>query len=300
MRSATASRAVSISTGTRLPAPRRRRHTSSAVDVRQPDVEHDRVRLAPRHLGQRGLAVLHGHGLVPAQHERAAQGVAKGAVVVDDQDAHPTHCGWPARPLRGFLRRSYAAPTYDAGACRHATTATYHDHRRRGRAGDRLRRLRPGHPGGRRHGHRRQRGGRAGRKRRGARRRAAARLRPRRAARAQRARGQARREHDRAGQRAARLPRPARGRPPRRVRREAGEGARRLERQGEERVRRTPREARGPVRGQARRCARRGHREGEGGARQARGRRGRTRRATSPRSSPTSSGSTCPTCAPRS
>ena len=70
----------------------------------------------------------------PPSDERAAQGVAQGAVVVDDQDAHPVHCGCRRGFLRRFLRRSYAAPTHAAGISRHATTATYHDHRRRRRA----------------------------------------------------------------------------------------------------------------------------------------------------------------------
>ena len=78
----------------------------------QPDVEHDArpARCArPRPARPRRLDR---HGVVPAQHERAAQGVAKGAVVVDDQDAHPAHCGGRAGVLRRFLRRSYAAPTH--------------------------------------------------------------------------------------------------------------------------------------------------------------------------------------------
>ena len=118
MRSATASRAVSISTGTRLPGAAQAPAHLEAVDVRQPDVEHHGVRArSARSRRARCLAVLDRHGLVAAQHERAPQGVAQRAVVVDDQDAHPVHCGCRRGLLRRFLRRSYAAPTYDAGVC---------------------------------------------------------------------------------------------------------------------------------------------------------------------------------------
>ena len=208
-----------------------------AVDVRQPDVEHHRVRLAARDLGQRALAVLDRHGVVPAQHERAAQGVAKGAVVVDDQDAHPVHCGCRRGFLLRFLRRSYAAHTHGreslgmrrqrrttiivvGGALAIASVGyglgtqagdgtaiadnatTEQDGSGAERGGAPPMPFDRGAPPG-----------------------------------LSAAGGQARRRLDRAHARPARLPRPARGRPPRRVRREAREGARHLQRQGEERVR---------------------------------------------------------------
>ena len=100
MRSATASRAVSISTGTRLPAPRRRRQTSRPSMSGQPDVEHHGVgrRVATSREGR--LAALGQHDVVAAEHERAAQGVAQRAVVVDDQDLHRPHSGGSRRVLR--------------------------------------------------------------------------------------------------------------------------------------------------------------------------------------------------------
>ena len=88
MRSDTASRAVSISTGTRLPALRRRRHTSRPSHARHPHVEHHGVRQAGGDLGQALLTALGGHHLVAAQRERAPQRVAHRTVVVHHEDPH--------------------------------------------------------------------------------------------------------------------------------------------------------------------------------------------------------------------
>ena len=56
MRSSIASRAVSISTGIAIPRARSRRHDLQAVQVGQPDVEHDRVRAGAGDLDERLLA----------------------------------------------------------------------------------------------------------------------------------------------------------------------------------------------------------------------------------------------------
>ena len=58
------------------------------VDVGQAHVEHHRVGRRGRDLGQRPRAVLRRDGVVAAQHERAAQRVAQGTVVVHDQNPH--------------------------------------------------------------------------------------------------------------------------------------------------------------------------------------------------------------------
>ena len=71
-----------------------------AVDVRKADVEHHRVRGAARDLGEGGLAAFGRHGVVATEHERAAQGIAQSAVVVDDQDLHGPHSGGSPRVLR--------------------------------------------------------------------------------------------------------------------------------------------------------------------------------------------------------
>jgi hypothetical protein len=91
---------VSISTGTRLPAPAQPAAYLEPVDVRKTDVEHHRVRRAARDLGEGSLAAFGGHGVVPTEHERAAQGIAQRAVVVDDQDLHGPHSGGSPRVLR--------------------------------------------------------------------------------------------------------------------------------------------------------------------------------------------------------
>ena len=107
MRSATASRAVSISTGTRLPAPRRRRHTSRPSIPGMPTSSTTASGSARRDLGQALLPALGGHHLVPAQRERAPQRVAHRAVVVHHEDPHQSHCDQRAPAGRGaFLCRS--------------------------------------------------------------------------------------------------------------------------------------------------------------------------------------------------
>ena len=88
MRSAMASRAVSIRTGTRLPAATQPPADLDAVDVGHADVEHDRVGDGGRDLRERLLAALGHLHLVAGQRQRAAQGVAHGAIVVDDEDSH--------------------------------------------------------------------------------------------------------------------------------------------------------------------------------------------------------------------
>ena len=88
MRSATASRAVSIRIGTRSPARRRRRHTSrpstSGIPMSSTIASGAVAATASRRL----LSALGKRDLVAAQRQRAAQRVAHGAVVVGDQDAH--------------------------------------------------------------------------------------------------------------------------------------------------------------------------------------------------------------------
>ena len=88
MRSATASRAVSIRIGTRSPAARSRRHTSSPSMSGMPTSSTTASGGSRGELRQRLLAVRGGVDLVAAQRQRAAQRVAQRAVVVDDQNLH--------------------------------------------------------------------------------------------------------------------------------------------------------------------------------------------------------------------
>ena len=95
MRSSIASRAVSIRIGTRLPARAQPPAHLQAVHVRQADVEHERVRQrASRPAVSAAPPFSADDGLVSRQRQRAAQRVAQGAVVVDDQDLHPSHCAF--------------------------------------------------------------------------------------------------------------------------------------------------------------------------------------------------------------
>ena len=91
MRSAIASRAVSMRTGTRLPAPRSRRHTSRPSMSGMPTSSTTASGHAGRHLGERLLAALGHLHLVAAERQRAAQRVAHGAVVIDYEDSHRPH-----------------------------------------------------------------------------------------------------------------------------------------------------------------------------------------------------------------
>ena len=99
MRSATASRAVSIRIGTRLPAPRSRRQTSRPSMSGMPTSSTTASGTRGRGLRERLLAALGHLHLVAGQRQRAAQGVAHGAVVVDDEDSH-------RRPFCRRIRRS--------------------------------------------------------------------------------------------------------------------------------------------------------------------------------------------------
>ena len=59
-----------------------------AVDVRHADVEHDGVGHGGRGLGERLLAALRHLHLVAGERQRAAQSVAHGAIVIDNEDPH--------------------------------------------------------------------------------------------------------------------------------------------------------------------------------------------------------------------
>ena len=285
MRSATASRAVSISTGTRLPAPRSRRHTSRPSMSGSPMSSTTASGSLARHLGKRGLAAprparcrtrparARGAGRRAGRGRRRRSGCASGPLWLaaeaffGDSYAVLTLLLHTGGSLLGMRRQrsttiivvggalAIASVGYGLGTQAGDGTAIADNDRDR-----------------------------AGRKRRGAGRRAAVPfergappgLQPRWRTSSAWA--------DRARRRRCATTTTSTRQPPRRVRGEAREGARHLDREGEQRVRRAPcqkHEARFAARLAER--ARRGHREGAGRARQAAGRRARTRRATSHR-----------------
>ena len=88
MRSAIASRAVSIRTGTRSPAARSAPADLEPVDAGQADVEHDRVRAAVAASASASSPSAAEHRVIAGERERAPQRVPQRPVVVDDQDLH--------------------------------------------------------------------------------------------------------------------------------------------------------------------------------------------------------------------
>ncbi len=92
MRSATASRAVRINTGTRLSETPNPPADLEAVDAGQPHVEHDRLGNRLHDQLKRLLAVLGQLHLISGQRQSPAQGFAHRPVVVDDEDPHEDDC----------------------------------------------------------------------------------------------------------------------------------------------------------------------------------------------------------------
>ena len=71
-----------------VPLPTQQAAHLQPVDIWQPDVEHDRIRDAGRDPGQCAGTVVGQAHLVTGQRQCAAQDVAQGTVIVDDEQAH--------------------------------------------------------------------------------------------------------------------------------------------------------------------------------------------------------------------